>query len=556
MLVLGTLFALAAASAPALTLPANIGVAFEPGNDLPLLKLPYGTWRARQHDHKEDVYTFRNIRYAAPPIGKLRWSKPAGPDKIYGIQDGSYGPNCIQAPIPEGFFMPGLENLSRNAAEDCLFLDVYVPGEVLRKRQSKVPVVVWIHGGAFVSGSKDQAVGAGYYNGTSLIHRADNNLIIISINYRLGAFGFLAGKPLHDHGTFNAGLHDQRAALSWVQKYIHLLGGDPDNISAWGQSAGAGSLIYHLIAEGGKLDPLFRRVVLQSPAFETNANIQTSYKRFEEFAEAVGCPSKGEEALRCLRSANSTALKNANEQVFLGISSPVPDGRHIQSPALVEYAKGNTWKQVDSVIISHVLDEGTLSIRDPVPEGQLQGFIVGSLPPNSSAQANKITNLFESLYANATEKKKLSAVYTYLFFTCNLRAVLNSYQNTTWSFQYSFLDGDINGMHASDMPATWYTSQAQDKAIYNGTVSEPLFSQFQRYLTNHARTGNPNMPGSRNYELKHWPKVSGLHEDVPRNVLNMHNAGFELISDEQMSKRVCDAWTRALVEAVEGLSSR
>ncbi|KAJ0423580.1 Alpha/Beta hydrolase protein [Aspergillus carlsbadensis] len=555
MLVFGAFLALLApAIASSLTYSANLGITFESSHDLPLLKLPYGTWRAHEYNSEDDVYTFRNIRYAAPPIGDLRWSKPAPPKWISGVQDGSYGPNCIQAAIPDVFFMPGKEGLFESAGEDCLFLDIYVPGKALRRRRSKVPVVVWVHGGAYVSGSKDQAVKSGYYNGTTLIKRADDDLIVVTINYRLGAFGFLAGEPLHTHGTFNAGLHDQRAALSWVQKYIHLLGGDHDNVSAWGQSAGAGSLIYHLIAEGGKLDPLFRRVVLQSPSFETYANTQPSYERFESFAAAAGCPTEGEVALHCLRLANSTALKKANEELFMGISSPVPDGKYIQSPALVAYAKGNTWKQIDSVLISHVLDEGSLSIPSEIPKGQLQDFITSSLPENSTEQILTMTAIFESLYANSTEREKVAAVYTTLFFTCNLRAVLEAYPSPAWTLQYSFMDGVINAMHASDIPATWYGSRLPRPDNYNGTVSEPRFSQFQQYLTNHARTGNPNMPRSKKpeYELAFWPKVSGLDTEVPRNVLNMVNAGFEVISDEQMSKGVCDAWSRALVEAVEG----
>ncbi|KAL2796165.1 Carboxylesterase [Aspergillus keveii] len=554
MLIFGTILSLLApAIALSLTSSASTGITFEPSHNLPLLKLTYGTWRAREYNSEEDVYTFRNIRYAAPPVGDLRWSKPAPPKLVHGIQDGSYGPNCIQDEIPEVFFMPGAKGLFGTADEDCLFLDIYVPGNALRKRKSKVPVVVWIHGGAYVSGSKDQAVKSGYYNGTSLIKRADDDLIVVTINYRLGAFGFLAGEPLQTHGIFNAGLHDQRAALSWVQKFIHLLGGDRDNVSAWGQSAGAGSLVYHLIAEGGKLDPLFRRAILQSPSLESGANTQPSYERFESFAAAVGCPTRGVDSLHCLRSANSTALRKANEEVFDGVSFPVPDGKYIQSPALVEYAKGNTWKDIDSVLISHVLDEGLLSVPDDVPKGQLQHFITSSLPPNSTQQASFMTALFESLYSNSTEKEKVAAVYTALFFTCNMRAVLEAYPNPAWAFQYSFLDGEINAMHASDMPATWYSSQLPRPDNYNGNVSDELFSQFQRYLTNYARTGNPNTPCSRKpeYELSYWPKVSGLDADVPRNVLNMVNEGFEVISDEQMSKSVCGAWTRALVEAVE-----
>ncbi|GIC87512.1 uncharacterized protein Aud_003896 [Aspergillus udagawae] len=467
-------------------------------------------WRAHHYNDEADVYVFRNIRYAAPPLGELRWSKPAPPEFIPGVQDGSYGHNCIPAPIPDNFLMPGSENLTKDAAE----------------------------------GSKDQAIGMGYYEGTSLIQRADHDLILVTINYRLGGFGFLAGEPVRAHGVFNAGLHDQRAALAWVQSYIHLLGGDPDNVSAWGQSAGAGSLIYHLIAESGNLDPLFKRVILQSPSFGTNADPQVNYKRFRDFAAAADCPTEGEDALRCLRLANSTVLKKANEEVYLGESSPVPDGAYIRNPAVFEYAIGNTWKNVDSVLVSHVLDEGSLFLPDPIPEGQLRSFISRNLPPNSTEQTMKITDLFESLYANSTKKEMLSALYTNLLSTCNLRAVLKAYPKRAWAFQYSFLDGRLNGKHGSDMPATWYNPKLQASI-------EPLFAQFQRYLTNHARTGNPNAPCDKDYGLKFWPEVVGLEDEMPGNIFNMTNWGFDITRDDQMSKIVCDTWMEALVAAIE-----
>lgn len=179
----------------------------------------------------------------------------------------------------------------------------------------------------------------GIYDGTSLIQRADDDLIVVCINYRLGAFGFLAGEPLRTHGTFNAGLHDQRAALEWVQSYISLLGGDPNKVSAWGQSAGGGSIMYHLMAKGGKLNPLFNRAMVQSPGFGTNSNIETQYQRFDRFLEAAECSGKTD-LLKCLRSANTSVLRSANEIVFSGDASPVPDGRYIRTAALVEYASG------------------------------------------------------------------------------------------------------------------------------------------------------------------------------------------------------------------------
>ncbi|KAK1148709.1 hypothetical protein N8T08_008594 [Aspergillus melleus] len=529
---------------PQLASSANISSTVEWSHGLPLLKLPYGTWRAHKYNVEADVYVFRNVRYAAPPLGELRWSKPAPPKFVSGVQDGSYGHNCIPAQIPDQFFMPGVENLTKNSAEDCLFLDVYIPGKVFTQRQELVPVVVWIHGGAYVSGSKDQAIGEGYYDGTGLIQQADDNLIVVTINYRLGAFGFLAGEPLLSQGVFNAGLHDQRAALAWVQAYIQLLGGDPDNVSAWGQSGGGGSLMYHLIAEGGNIDPLFRRAILQSPSFGVNANHEVIYKRFRDFAAAAKCPTEGEDSLRCLRLANTTILTSANEDVYLGESSPVPDGEYIRYPALFEYAKGNTWKNIESVIVSHVIDEASLGLPDPIPKDQVEAFVSNNLPANATEQTKRIASLYESLYANSTEKEMLWALYNDLLYTCNIRAVLKTFPSSAWAFQFSFLDGVVNGKHGSDMPATWYNKNLQNRA-------EPLFGDFQRYVTNHARTGNPNTPRSKNHELAYWPEVRGLEEDVVGNVLNMSNWRFGVIHDGQMRRSFCDAWTVALVEAVE-----
>lgn len=384
----------------------------------------------------------------------------------------------------------------------------------------------------------------GYYDGTSLVSRADNDLIVVSINYRLGGFGFLAGQPLRSEGVFNAGLHDQRAALEWVQSYIHLLGGDRHNVSAWGQSGGSGSIMYHLIAEGGTLDPLFRRAVLQSPGFGVNANPPVYQKRFESFAAAAGCPPKGEDSLRCLRAANSSVLTKANGKVFEGEASPVPDGKYIRSPALVEYARGNTWKDIDSVITSHVIDEASLFLPDTIPDGFMESYISGSLPPNSTSGTKRMVDYYEEHYPNSSMKEKVAVMYFDLIFGCNMRTVLEAYPNDSWSMQYSFIDGVVNGTHGSDAPATWYNPELQG-------YTEPLFEKFQRYLTNHARTGDPNVPRSGEYHLQYWPRVNGLGDEVPENVLNVTNEGFKIIQDRQMSKDVCEVWKEVLLDAVQ-----
>ncbi|KAL3461200.1 Alpha/Beta hydrolase protein [Aspergillus heterothallicus] len=568
-LILPLLAILASRVVAATTSSEDVGLTFEPDHNhgLPVLKLPYGKWRAYSYNKEADVYTFRNIRYAAPPIGDLRWAKPAPPEFVGGIQDGSYGHNCIPGPIPPEFDNPIFENITKNANEDCLFLDIYVPGKALKAHKPSVPVTVWIHGGGYVTGSKDQGISIGYFDGTSLIQRADHNLIVVSINYRLGAFGFLAGEALHSQGrgdhcesktsaVFNAGLHDQRAALKWVQSFIHLLGGDRENVSAWGQSAGAGSIMHHLIAKGGKQDPLFGTAVLQSPGFRTSADEAKIEAQFVGFAEAVGCPTAGREALRCLRAADTAVLHEANVNVFASNANPVPDGEFIQDVALVEYSRGHTWPHLKSLIVSHVLDEGQLFVPagSNLPTDYTRSYIAGLLPANSSKTGTeKMLSLYSSLYPSATPHELASTVFRDMIFTCNIYAALQQYR-PAYGFQYSYIDGVMNGTHGADALGTWYSAALQG-------FQEPLFDRFQRYLTNFARSGDPNRPrGSRGEEeevvvVVEWPKVDAKG-NVLRGVLDLTNVGFRVITDEQVRRDVCGTWIGVLAQAVEDSHGR
>lgn len=116
------------------------------------------------------------------------------------------------------------------SSEDCLFLDLFVPGKAF-KSPEKLPVINYIYGGAFIVGAKD-----GMYDGTPLVKQSSGNVIVVVGNYRLGAFGFLAGPTVEREGTPNAGFWDQRATLEWIHQNIHLVNGDPDNLSVWGES--------------------------------------------------------------------------------------------------------------------------------------------------------------------------------------------------------------------------------------------------------------------------------------------------------------------------------
>ena len=253
-----------------------------------------------------DFYTFSNIRYAAPPTGDLRFAKPALPKRDRSaIQDGSVGRICPQAtpawgltsqqfvPLyldsPENFDVSVLEGLpgddSGNSdggdgdaevpeapppdpreTEDCLFLDVYVPASIYnsqhgrryRGRRKGAKVLVWVHGGGFVLGSKD-ITPAGLLELSGEVGD-DGPIVFVSINYRLGALGWSSGPSFEAAGgVSNVGLYDQRLALEWVRRYIHLFGGDSDDVTVIGQSAGGSSIMHHITVSLDVLQPLFWR---------------------------------------------------------------------------------------------------------------------------------------------------------------------------------------------------------------------------------------------------------------------------------------------------------
>jgi carboxylesterase type B len=180
------------------------------------------------------VYIFKNIRFAAPPIGTLRFAKPTLPQPTTGVQINPKGGTCPQF-LPTKYMIQATNGLSGTllselsktvdiakwmgggpSSEDCLFLDVYVPGEAMRKK-AVLPVVNWIYGGAYVMGNKEK-----HYNGTAILEASDNRVVYVAGNYRLGAFGWLSGTSVEEDNlaVANAGLYDQRAVLEWIQKYI------------------------------------------------------------------------------------------------------------------------------------------------------------------------------------------------------------------------------------------------------------------------------------------------------------------------------------------------
>jgi carboxylesterase type B len=193
--------------------------------------------------------SYNRIRYAAPPVGTLRWQAPQTPSTnrttITANTVGAYCPQAFSS-FPNAPFYVG--------NEDCLFLNVYAPAGA-----TNLPVMVSIHGGGYGEGDGSQDM-------SGFINTNENTLVVVSIQYRLGAFGFASSSEIKSRGVLNAGLMDQVFALQWVQKNIAKFGGNPDRVTITGESAGGGSAMLHAIAQGGSLGTtLFKNV--RSPPF-------------------------------------------------------------------------------------------------------------------------------------------------------------------------------------------------------------------------------------------------------------------------------------------------
>ncbi|MFB7633214.1 carboxylesterase/lipase family protein [Streptomyces sp. NPDC056149] len=196
--------------------------------------------------HSNGVSAFLGLPYAAPPVGRLRFAPPAPAEPWDGVREAAaFGNAGIQ-------ILPGVGDLSAAQSEDCLYLNVWTPSA---DPAAKLPVMVWIHGGGFLYGAASEAL----YNGAAL---AERGVIVVSFNYRLGVFGFLA----HPEAGTNFAVLDWVTALRWVQQNISAFGGDPGNVTVFGQSSGAAAVRALLSTPSAR--GLFHRGIIQSAGFE------------------------------------------------------------------------------------------------------------------------------------------------------------------------------------------------------------------------------------------------------------------------------------------------
>ncbi|HKP55112.1 MAG TPA: carboxylesterase/lipase family protein [Polyangiales bacterium] len=442
-----------------------------------------------------DVRSFLGIPYAKPPVGELRWKEPQRNTPWTGVRSAKdFGGRCAQ--LDSAVLMNKASD-----TEDCLYLNVWTPAPPAPG--AKLPVMFWIHGGGNVNGSTNEPVpylGSGlFYTGEFL---AKKGVIIVSLNYRLGVFGFLSHAGLTAEGSKsgNQGLWDQQAAMSWVQRNIASFGGDPSNVTIFGESAGSLDVCLHVASP--KSRGLFHKAVSESGGCTTfQATAATAQMTTDKLAAAVGC--SGADTLACLRSKPVSQLLTAIPSgAGTGGFGPNVDGEFFPKQPRQLFDSGDIAKV--PYILGSNTDEGTLftvattvtsedaykaaiMTRYPAIVDKVLAFypvskFMSAMNPFNAALARAFGDgaLVCSTWDTATRAAKAGApVYMYNF---DIPVSVGT---------------NLGATHGSELVYVFGTSPALTDE--QKKVSELM----QSYWTNLAKAGDPN-----GASLVQWPKFS------------------------------------------------
>ncbi|KJR86857.1 uncharacterized protein SPSK_01554 [Sporothrix schenckii 1099-18] len=555
---------------------------------LPILNLPWGTWQSTVYEKDSNVYVFKNVRFGAKPprFGRsafpTQWDNSSSGAACYqvsasGLQvphDGPVGVPDLRAP---------LEDLPQD--EDCLFLDVYVPASNFDANGNPIkalPVVVWFYGGAFAFGAKELGDGISLYTGQAMNTATHNEVIFVAGNYRLGAFGWLAGRYMQSSGQPNAGLYDQALLLNWTNQYISRVGGNPNRVSAWGESAGAGSILHHLIREGGTVKPLFNTFLVQSPAFPwswDNQPLGTLDETYLNFSQAAGCGRNFN--ITCLRNVNIDALINANDYLYHRVKDtgiypvgPSVDGTWVQTIPALSFAYKQFYPAISGAIISHVYNESYSFTPNVRTQNDFDTFLAEFIPgPALATVRSQIRSRYNCVAApyRGDFKLCLAAVIGDSSFFCNTRDLYGAFPSVSYMMQYAF-PTEVEAVHASDLlPAFMNGIQDAVDIILNADpdfgeakayalatdLDESIKYVYQAYFGAFAASGNPNSgPPTRPFD---WP-VASPGESLS-NVLRVQQyfpifqRAFVLTTDKQNNATVCGFWTNIAYQIVNAKSA-
>jgi len=496
-----------------------------------IAKTTYGTLQGVTTD-TDGIYNFKGVPFAAPPEGDLRWRAPIKPTAWEGTRNAdTFSPMCIQAGEADGGFLDriidghGLGGLKKflinrvasalpksKTSEDCLYLNIRTAN---LKTAEKQPVMVWIHGGAHQFGSGDFS----YYQNNSLVEKG---VVLVTINYRLGAFGYMAHPALSADDpngvSGNYGTLDQIAALEWVRDNISAFGGDPENITIFGESAGGWSVTELMSSPMGK--GLFHKAIGQSGA--------ATYHLGQLDADPLGWIS-GYEAGKMVTDALGLDAPSASdmralpaETIQAVITERMTDGFHHNRdghvfPKIVGHSFLDGDFHAVPTLFGYNSDEATLFFdNDPQPSVWLDDFLRPSA--GRATQLEALSEHYDNRAEFLMDTYDLSNAEDFVdngtqmmgdeIFGVNIRLVTrqNAKQGQP-AYVYTFgrvppsENQTLGAFHSAEIPFVFGSHEA---ILGLSDQDEILTEQIQSYWVNFAKTGNPNGEG-----LLNWPEHAG-----------------------------------------------
>ncbi len=491
------------------------------------------------------VYAYLGIPYAQPPTELLRWKPPQAPKPWTAVRDAStFGNRCAQNANPTLM-------TAASADEDCLYLNVWTPNPTA----TKLPVMVWIHGGGNVGGSASDPVpfsDGGYFYDGAVLSGTGSGTVVVSLNYRLGVFGFFAHPELVGEGSkaANQGLWDQRFALQWVQSNIAKFGGDPTNVTIFGESAGSFDVCVHVASP--QAPPLFERAISESGGCTTlQPTLADNQATMLSFAAQLGCPGVGlvgdggltdggltdgatadggltdgatadaaaSDSLACLRKLDVATLLAAPVGDagggLTGPFGPVVDGDFLADQPRTLYETGKLAKT--PYILGSNNDEGTLFELEATPVKDQAGLTAAIMGQYGDAGA-ALAQLYPPSAFDGGIPNPYQAALTRIVGDSTLvcptydSALLAANQGVS-VYTYNFdIPVEIPGKVGSS-PGEYYfgASHGSELSFVFGTnyqfATDPAQASIgqlmERYWTRFAKSGDPN--GASDLT---WPKFS------------------------------------------------
>jgi para-nitrobenzyl esterase len=455
------------------------------------------------------VRAFEGIPYAAPPTGDMRWKDPQPAKPWTGERDATkFGPHCAQ-----GHFFDDMVFQDNGMSEDCLSLNVYTPANV--KTSAKLPVMFWIHGGGYTGGGSDEP----RHNGDFMPLK---NVVLVTINYRLGVFGFLSTSDLATEqggSAGNYGMKDMVAALGWVKKNVASFGGDPANVTIFGESAG--SFAVSTLMATPSAQGLFAKAIGESGGALSSGtlsmpSLSDANEKNDKWAKNLGVNSLADLRAMPVDKVIAAAAAKGIEVRF----SPILDGKFIPEPIVDVYTAGKQAKV--PLLAGFNRDEGyTLSNGMTVDKWKEMGTkrfpdnvaaFFKLYPGTSDTEAVRSATDFggDAFIAYGTwkwmeidRKTGNKDIYRYKL---DLAAPPSKFHPGSYAF------------HSDDIEYIFGTIDTRPGATWR-EEDRVLSDQMMSYWTNFARKGDPNGVDGKGQPLPNWPKYGEgdpvLHLDNP-----------------------------------------